>query len=196
MSLIDNEIELHYKTDHNAKWVLVFHHDYDIGGFMNINETKYCNTKGKYSILSEITSLSKYQDSYEFLLEYPSFDYLRWQQKVNPIRKNEDTTDKESLGVTFIHNPYFADFRGLAVSQRVNRTYLDGDGNKLYDYWYSIGTIYYESKIPGPIIITNKTKSYKIVNQCTLWMRVPWLHESIIKTCHYSNLYILFAILL
>ena len=150
----------------NAKWILLFHHNYTKAGFFTASEVQNCDKEGKYSILSELSSLCQYRDSFEFLLEYPSLDYIRWTQTKNPTKINEDSsTTKDTLGVVFKHNTYKY-FRGLAVTNKRIWSYLDGDSRDTDDYWFSIGTISFSDYIPGPDCIS--------VKQCWLWLRIPW----------------------
>ena len=165
-----------YKIDHGAKWVLIFHHDLEkSGSYMTVDEAKFCDKGEKYSILSELSIFAQYMNAYEFLLEYPSYDYLQWRQTVNPVKQIETDTDLKSLGVQIIHNPYFDNFRGLALSIS-ELSYLDGDARKLEDFWYSIGTFDYGNKIPGPFV--DNIGYY--VSECTLWLRIPWNASSFV----------------
>ena len=110
-------MSFHYKYFDGAKWLLIFHQDFTKVGYITIEEAKYCDEDGKYSILSELSNISQYNNVYEFLLEYPGLDYIRWTQTKNPVKEKEINTDEETLGVRYIHYKYEC-FRGLAISNK------------------------------------------------------------------------------
>ena len=152
-----------FKTAYDAHWLLLFLHNISVDGFMTKEEAICSDSPGKYSILNQFNSLTKYYRYYEFLMEYPNLDYIRWTQTANPIKTTERTTNPKDLGVVYKHCTY-ANFRGLARSS-VGSSYLDGDGVTVGEYWYSIGTISWNHDlIPGP----NRTS----VSQVSLWMRL------------------------
>ena len=151
-----------FKIAYGAQWLLIFYHDISISGFMTKEEAQSSDSPGKYSILNVFNSLTKNQKHYEFLLEYPNLDYIRWIQTANPTTTTERTTNPDDLGVVIKHNT-FRYFRGLALS--TGGSYLDGDGYYVSDYYYSIGTTKWDKiLIPGP----NQTG----VTEVSLWIRV------------------------
>ena len=163
-----------FKYAHNCKWFLLFHHNVVSGGlFSNKSEALFCNTKGKFSILSQLNEGFQYNSKYEFLLEYSGFDYIQWTQKKNPITTTESDTKQETLGVKIKHNQY-DNFRGLALSN-TSFSLLDGEGLNIEGYHYSVGTTMWENnKIPGPFLPAD---------ECHLWVMFPLLstcqnHES------------------
>ena len=163
---------MYYKIAHGAKWLLLFHQIWSDAS-MSIEEAKFSNSSGKYSILGYLTDMGKYKNAYEFLLEYPesNLDYIQWRQTVNPIASPETSLEPSSLGTEIKHCTH-DDFRGLALSTN-SRAYLDGDGRVLDDFWYCIGYLgnWDGEKIPGP--------HPNSVDQTMLWLRVPWE-----RTCH------------
>ena len=163
----------YYKYINGTKWLLLFFHDFSKVGFLSQSDAKECYKyeEGKYSILSHLNEKDRYEQYFEFMIEYPDLDYIWWKQKYNPITQEEKSTDTlESLDVHFKHNPYVY-FKGLLKSSNQGQSFLDGDAHQLSDYWYSIGTISWVlSPIPGPYISDNDRRTVDCV---WLWLRVP-----------------------
>ena len=71
-----------YKYQYGCYWLRVFHHkSLDGSVIFDENEAKNCDLENKFSILDEISLHMRYNDKYEFLLEYPldyPNKYIRW----------------------------------------------------------------------------------------------------------------------
>ena len=111
--------DFRFKYFKRAQWMLIFHHE--ITGrvyFDNDEEALNCHEEKKYSILSSIKDTMKFNDKFEFLLQYGSSQtkYNRWKQKLNPLEQTEEDV-KEAEGFESIHLDYnttLRQFKGLA----------------------------------------------------------------------------------
>ena len=70
------------------KWLKLFEHHFSEGFFYSNEECIHSLAPRKYSILDEITDSLKYNNSFEFFIEYPSSKF-HWKQDKNPVYENE-----------------------------------------------------------------------------------------------------------
>ena len=112
----------HYRYFNRANWMLVFYHN--ITGrvyFDNESEAEHTlNSNQKYSIFTELTPNLKFDNKYEFLIQWGNSDrlYNQWKQDNNPIDEYEVEGQHYVQGFEPIHLDYnstdsFA-FGGLA----------------------------------------------------------------------------------
>ena len=154
---MQSEDLIKYKLGVN--WQLIFFHNSTGRVFFekNSSDLLFCNKSQQFSNLGILTNNYKTKGFFEFLIEYPEFDYLiHWKQRKNPIKFETD------IGFVPLHVPSNkSPFRGLALSQSsYNLTFLEGniDSN---DWFYSIG--YYsswpkEEYFPGPCFYDDANK--------------------------------------
>ena len=162
---------MHFKLKRSdgATWCLIFLHNFPNGNyFKSKEEAKYSLNPNRYSILKLIPKLSRYDKKYEFLLEYPGYDALWWTQDVSPISQVETSTDGSEIGLDIKRKTNFTKFRGLLLSSD-SSSYIDGSSISLSNYRYSIGTITFSQKIPGPCVENIGVVDVDLVK---LWMRV------------------------
>jgi len=156
------------KVEHGTHWLLAFYHN-STGGvfFENHNEAINCDGLQKYSILSEIDERFKFNNKFEFLLEYPGrAGSNRWVQTLNPLfdqeRKGYKATGYANIWANWTVNSW----GGLVKSLDSDCTLLDGAAGQTPFWWYSIGAIcqFYTPAFPGPGVT---------VTQVRLWVRIP-----------------------
>ena len=170
-----------YMNRNGAKWLLIFNHDLEKSNyrfFPSRDAALYSNDENMFSRLSQINELSIINNKYEFILEYPPLpDYIQWTQDLNPITTFESNTSNSSLNINIKHIQGYSKFRGLMRST-VEMSLLDGDGNDLGLYFYSVGTVSYGegNSLPGPYKENGGSLSSK---QCKLWLRI----SHFIATC-------------
>ena len=163
------------KFFNNKRWLLLFYQNiYTINDFIKEeSEFLYVNQRTKFSIFKFINEDFKYDNFYEFLLEYPSLEgYNQWKQGLFPLDCNESEGDKtvdfqadsSTLSWSYL-------FKGLISSSAVSDTFLDGsvDNDK---WWYSIGAkrAYTKQLFPGP---ATKGESGISLSTVYLWIYIP-----------------------
>ena len=191
----------------NATWLLIFYHN--ITGkvyFDNETEAVNCYKEQKYSILYIINDDMRYNNKYEFMLQYGSSKtkYNRWLQDKNPLNQTEENVSQAD-GFEAIHLDYnSSNFAGLAkTSLNSDKCCINSLLNGVFNtgYWfYGIGQYapcdtYWAENIPGD---TDK----KIETEVYLWIRVlpkyGQINYSFSQTfsCLYGKLFLLTAIFL
>ena len=183
-----------YKICLDTLWLLVFHHETSAGFFANKEQTMYSTDENKFSILSLLSNtnhIKRYNESFEFLLEYPKEvpgKYNRWLQSFDPLTLSE-VDQSEAPGFTPIHLDWTTLFKGLLLSS-ANSSLLDGCVGNDY-WWYAIGDykgIEYGNNTPGPLFpsTTPEVDFERIeVSEVSLWIRI----SPILKKCTYYNQY-------
>ena len=164
----------YFKTWKRSRWLRLVYQNTLFEGFLNENEALYSMNPNKYSILSELTDALKYNNSFEFHLEYPSYK-IHWRQNDNPLQINESKLTNGAVnGLDIITNKTDGNkFTGLARStvllNNATSTFLDGTCGS--SWWYAV-CMYKEtevnwkkSEIPGAVSAGEKWMS--------LWVRVP-----------------------
>ena len=178
MSLI-HLVKFVVKEEHDAKWLRLLYHNSAGGIFFTPDNVRYNPfSSNLYSILKFLPKIRKYDNSFEFLLEYPGkTGYNRWKQDKNPLVVKEPISN-EKLGfqpVNLTWKGYY--FSGLALSSFSSHTLLDGLAN-YSDYWhYAVGA-YKEwetfETFPGPLEPGLGTFSPKEV---ILYIRIKEFHH-------------------
>ena len=145
-------------------WFLIFHHDITKGNFKDENEAKFCpRHSGKFSVLSRLDELMKYDEYFEFLLTYPQFDgYIHWRQKENP------TKTYGPIECDFIDDTWKSEFtfKGLSLSD-FGSSFLEGQYDSKNLWFYAIGQ-YGGSRIAGPWWSIND----KNITEVNLYLKV------------------------
>ena len=154
MSLINN-IKYYKKgrydvmEAYNATWLKIFDHNSTGSRFFHPSEVKYkTNDTNMYSILKLIPYICRYDEKYEFIIEYPEYHgYNRWSQTTNPLESNSSS----EIGFNPITLTWKSDrFSGLTLSNS-QLTYLDASNNIFW--YYAIGAYHSymnENSFPGP----------------------------------------------
>ena len=167
-----------YKVEHNALWLLAFQHNTALGPF-NSQNVKYHLQPGKFSILSRISNshyVKRFNESYEFLLEYPNEfqgEYNRWLQNKDPdLEQDEDNTHIKADGFTPIALSWSYGFGGLMKSVWP-ASYLDGQTGSKH-WFYAIGDLsdQYYPNTPGPFTEQNGQINGHNVSCVKLWIRI------------------------
>ena len=159
------------KYKYGASWQLIFFHN-STGRVLFTKDSPdllICNKTQQFSTLGTLTDNYKINGYFEFLLEYPEFNYLiHWRQKKNPIKS------ESNIGFIPLHvpdNP--CPFNGLAITRSKTYTFLDGNvGSTVWHYAIgSYGTWGGSESIPGPYLLDENKKELgsKIVN---LYVRI------------------------
>ena len=173
--------QLTYKVQFDTKWLLVFQHNTSYGAFTR--STALLNFgKGKFSYLSRISDphyVKRYNESYEFLLEYPielPGGYNHWIQAKDPLSE----ADRNKTGLTATDfkpvNLSWGDGFGGLMSTSHSACLLDGQTG-IWNWNYAIGHISSqyisdEKKSPGPIIRQGSEVEYIFVTSIYLWLRI------------------------
>ena len=171
---------LTYKISHDTKWLLIFQHNASRGAFTR--ETAEFNLeKGKFSYLSRISDtryVKRFNDSYEFLLEYPAQfqdEYNRWIQSKDPLSEwDNNITGTIANGFSPVHLDWPANFGGL-MRNNYNTSLLNGQtGN--WKWNYAIGDwsdeFIQNNETPGPTFQDGDKYSVKRVTVVFLWIRI------------------------
>ena len=166
---------------YDAKWLKIFYHNSTGKVFFDKSEVKYkTNDPKKYSLLKLIPFIRRYDETYEFIIEYPELNgFNRWYQTINPLEGKPLMTNSE-IGFHPISLKWAGEiFSGLSISDFTNYSYLDGSSNT--SYWhYAIGAYYYfgaEDQFPGPRIGAGDNYSVYNVRQVFLYIRVKDFHH-------------------
>ena len=122
----------------NDLFVRIFYHNVEIDHgddtFFNEKDIIFSNKKHKFCVISSIIDEFKIDGKYEFIIEYPNDELLRWQQTTKPLDSVTDT------GYTPINVPY-SGFSGLAKSSDREETFIDGSpGNSINNWYFAIGS--------------------------------------------------------
>lgn len=147
------------KTFWGKTWMLIYRHStLKTVSYFTIETAKFSNEDDKFSILGKIDDSFKYNDKYEFLLEYPeSGKFCIWRQSKNPLEQKKDGKN-EAEGFEPIH---------LIESQFCGLQYTGGNsllnGHRTSDGWiYAIGTItnHYSPSFPCHATFCNESNLY------------------------------------
>jgi len=155
-----------------ATWFKIFYHDSSIGDyFHNYSEVLKCSSCRKFSVIGEIDSKYKYNDKYEFLLEYPEFNkYNRWRQTHNP-KDNPEVEGQKADGYEGVDITYSGMYWGGLVKSSFTQSAFDGSAG--HNYWYYAIGCYSkwvnDNVFPGPSIDLSTGYAVKSV---LLWVRV------------------------
>ena len=151
-------------------------------------------------MLSSPNHINRYNESYEFLLEYPKEapnEYNRWIQNIDPLTLSEKNMT-EAPGFIPIHlnwNP----FQGLLLSSG-NTALLDGCVGSHY-WWYAIGDYsgYYKNCTPGPLFPKgDNIEDFKRLNvtEVSLWIHVSPLFQKCTYNHYNTRSFLSFQIIL
>ena len=156
------------KSTYDAHWLKIFYHNSSNGVyFNNSNDSIFIDTKQKYSILQKIDDSFKYNNKFEFLLEYPELSgYNRWRQNINPINDIEKLGISPANGYEPVQISWNLSIWGGLVKSIYTCSLLDGSVGAT-TWWFSIGCYYgcwTGEKFPGPNSIE--------VTQVYLWIRI------------------------
>jgi len=155
-----------------ATWLKIFYHDSSTAQyFNNYSEVLKCSSSSKFSIIGEIDAKYKFNDKYEFLLEYPELNkYNRWRQTRNP-KDNPDVYGQKADGYEAVDIYYSGQFWGGLVICSIMRCAFDGSAG--HEHWfYAIGCYgswLKPNAFPGPAIDSNIYYEVFIV---FLWVRI------------------------
>ena len=159
------------------KFILIYNHTIEGGGFIDEEEALYSLTPGKYSILKLVDDRFKTNDVFEFILEYPKESIIiHWSQDLNPILElNYNITSAKGFQDIEIEQSSKDHFKGLtrrienAANAECIPTLLCG---MITVYWYySIGE--YEMCDTGWDLnsrLPSINKQY--TNEVLLWLRL------------------------
>ena len=168
-----------YKVQFNTKWMLIFQHNTSKGIFSQ--KTAELNfEKGKFSYLSRIsdpTYVKRFDQNYEFLLEYPvefSGQFNHWFQSKDPLSEwDKNETGVKATGFEEINLSWKTEFGGL-MRNHYKTSLLDGQTGT-WNWNYAIGDWdpYYivdgDHKTPG---IVEEDQIYIHVSSIYLWIRI------------------------
>ena len=175
------EKKYQFKNWNHRRWLKLFFHNFEAsGGFLSEEEALSSSNPNKYSILAELSDALKFNETFEFLLEYETYK-IHWQQRDNPLKINDSiNTEVPGLNV-FLNKTNGVKFEGLMKQTSkpggIQSSLLDG--NKGADWFYAIGMYnythdsWYKNGPPGA------GSAEKTVS---LWTRVP-LYFGIHRTC-------------
>jgi len=164
------------KYAHGCVWLKIFYHD-STGGvfFTSYTEGESTNQPQKFSILKTIDDRFKYNNKFEFLLEYPEVSgYNRWRQSLNPLYDNEVANQKatgyEPISISWT-GEYWGGLVRTTLSSASFPCLIDGSaGNERW--WYAIGLIspQFSPNIPGPSYATSSNSI--LLKKVKLWVRI------------------------
>ena len=174
----------YFKTWKGRRWMKFLHHNFALGrGFINEEEALFSLNPNRYSILSELTDVFKYNQKFEFRLEYDTYN-IHWAQNDNPVYLDENKLTKDEVpGLeVFEKTESVRKFGGLVRSMPINNincTLLDGSAHSA-TWFYSVGMYnytdgdYYLKGIPG-----DRSAEQRV----TLWVRVPIFFGRLFTSC-------------
>ena len=186
------------KEAYGCKWLKIFYHNSSTKVFFNKSKNEHLssNSEEKYSILGALESIHRFDNSFEFLLEYPELQgYNRWIQTVNPLGIKNPTT-RESLGYESINETWSCNYCGgftLSINQN---TFICGAIGHSSHWVFAIGSFSNygtDNTFPGPTINDengNATNTHKI-SYVYLWIRVKQFHSlfnSNCSSCRYNDI--------
>ena len=181
------EIKIGFKTfknDYDAYWLKVYDFSPKFGKFLK-DETSFCLNKNKFSIFSLLKNknvVHRFNETYEFLLEYPleyPGKYNRWTQSKDPL----DYADFNNSGYANVsgYTPMHIDWAGFGGLMRSysGQCLIDGNiGSWHWDFAFGDYSTGYAGQTPGPSCVR--------VNQSILWIRIDPL-QYFVKTCRIFN---------
>ena len=186
---------LTYKIAHSTKWLLIFHHEVSEGKFSKDNAA-FNLQKNKFSYISRISDyhyVNRFNESYEFLLEYPKEfpgEYNRWIQDKDPMSEwDSNITGTNATGFSPVSLSWKDRFGGL-MRNHIDRSLLNGQTG-VWFWNYAIGHISSqyisdEHKSPGPIYIKGNEQIHHHVSSIYLWLRIS---SPVCNLCtHYRKL--------
>ena len=172
------------KIEHDALWLLVFNHSTSFGFFHNPAHAGFSFDEGLFSIMSRINRRSyanRYNQSYEFLLEYPNEfqnQYNRWLQSKDPLSDPQiNGIETNASGYRPIHIDW-SDLNWGGLKKGRGSAIIDG--NVLTSYWnYGIGDYIgeFKDKTAGP-------RRGGCVTLINLWLRIsirPFIATNVIR---------------
>ena len=145
-----NGVRYTFKYWSGRRWLLIFHHISSSERLEHPNDYRYSIERNRFSILSLINDRFKYDNVFEFHLEYPTYK-VHWIQNDNPLSIDEQqVTDKVpgfELKNTYPNYDTAIDrfrFSGLALTTRlydnVISCLLDGNAHT-NAFFYAIGVV-------------------------------------------------------
>ena len=173
-----------YKIVNGSLWMLIFQHNTTHGYFENRKDAEFKLHYGKFSLLSKLSDsryVKRYNESFEFLLEYPD-NYTdlsnHWLQAVDPFLHGwSETTDKYAPGFVDLGLQIKSSFYGLMKQETEQKSLIDGAYSSIWDWAIGDYCREYFPLTPGPPFIR--------VSSVYLWIKV--LQPYIIKmTCKVS----------
>ena len=173
------------KQEFGKNWLKIFYHNCNNDEwFTDLKDFYHINEATRFSILELITSDFKFEERYEFLLQYPEVpgEYIYWGQKKFPLDANQSINPsvEHSCDPPFHCSWIGENWAGLSISATQEETFVDGSYDSSH-WWYTIGakkTYHdYTRKFPGP--------PQNRVSEVFLWIRVPFniLRKLRILTC-------------
>ena len=165
-----------------AQWAKIFEHNNHAGTvlFSSLAECLHSETKDKYSRIYLLDTMSDKSGKYEFLLQYPDNDsvkYNRWKQTNNPCKEFVTTTSAgtgvatgyEAIHIDWNQNYWGGITRQSSDTSAISPTYLSGSVGHT-NWYYAIGcTSAWNGGIPGPNIA--------ITARAQLWVRIDNLQN-------------------
>ena len=180
-----------YKSFFGRQWVKIFYHNMNTGFYINdFSKFLHSEEKNNFSVFDEVTDLYRFNEMFEFALDYGSLGFIAWRQNANPINVYKENETQESIDLHIISNiNKWEQFIGLMRSKS-GSSFLDCQSD-LGGYWYSVGTKgYTRNKIPGPI---KNGIGYEL-DEVTLWLRIPYRACSIPRNICTSSLFNIFLL--
>ena len=121
------------KEKYGNKYLLIFHHNSENDDFFNSLNVDDNNEINRYSIIKNVSGKFKYDDKYQYLLEYPKINsYGIWTQKIDLF---STTNDMNSTYISFTSIKTWESFGGLIRSSKYGG--YDGQPD-IEDYWWSL----------------------------------------------------------
>ena len=201
--MVQTEIDFYgkkyfYKNWNGRRWLKLLHHNFEAaGGFVSESEALSSNNPNRYSILSELNDALKFNGTFEFHLEYPTYK-IHWIQNDNPITLDGSKYESAPGLLVYRNATEGFTFKGLGLSKKEldNKisTLLDGNiGSSIF--YYAVGMYnstqgsWYSSGIPG---------AKDAEKRVTLWVRVPNYFGNVKTICSSksSNHWLFFMLVL
>ena len=175
--MFDTNVEFAYFK--KAYWLKLFYHDMSaLEAFSSEEEALKCSTEKKFSILGFLSDSFKFNNKFEFLLDYPELHaYNTWKQTNNPLKENE-TGQQEVDGFVPKHTGApRSNWGGLVYTavhpRNLSRpSLLNGTPNKDDDWYFAIAS-YGMAWGPNTNYFTIPANSTP-VNIVSLWVKFPY----------------------
>ena len=183
-----------YKIEKDSLWMLVFEHNTTTHGFFaNKTDAEFKLERGKFSLLSKLSDKSfvhRFNESYEFLHEYPdNYTHLsnHWLQSVDPFLQLWSTNNENELAPGFIDLglQISPNFHGLMKDDYPEKSLIDGIASN--NWYWGIGDYckQYNPLTAGPPGF--------LVSSVYLWIKVS--NSSISHQTHQQSIHIKYSLI-
>ena len=166
------------KEEYNAKWLKIFdHNSTDSNFFSTQSEVLFSINKNKYSILEYLPKINRYDNFYEFTLEYPGHDgFNRWKQSISPLNVRVGTAEYSNIEYYAINNTWNDCFSSLVLTNNYyQNTFLSSSCTN--GYWvYAIGAFQQwvnKNSFPGTVYyVGSQLSTLFVVSRAIIWIRI------------------------